>query len=103
MTLLRAGLLTWAQLRSAGNSRIVQTSVLFPLVGYLILFNDQVISFLSMHKLDHPPDGFLASIWTRKLYFLYFGLMSLGIGSFIYSLRCPFIICRLNRSPQHRR
>jgi len=90
----KTGLLTWMQLRSVGNSRLVQASVLFPLIGYLILFNDQVSSFLVFRGLDAalPSQGILAWIWSRKLYLLYFGLMSLGVGSLIYSLRCPHLV-----------
>jgi hypothetical protein len=49
------GLLAWDQLRSVGNSRIVQASVLFPILGYLILFNDQALSLLAMAGLDRAP------------------------------------------------
>ncbi|MGB6080237.1 MAG: hypothetical protein WBF99_12335 [Xanthobacteraceae bacterium] len=85
---------TWASLRSLGNSRIVQTAVIFPAIGYLILWNDQLHSLLSYGRLDRasPSDGAIEWIWSRKLHFLYFGLMSLGIGSAIYSWLCPFII-----------
>jgi hypothetical protein len=60
---------TWMELRSVGNSRVVQTSVVFPLIGYLILFNDQVASFLVMRGLDmaSPAHGWVAWIWARKL------------------------------------
>ena len=96
-----AGLRTWMELRSIGNSPIVQASVLFPIIGYLILFNDQVSTFLSMTGFEQagPASGLCARlswlfdwIWIRKLHFIYFGLMSFGIGSLIYSWRCPFII-----------
>jgi hypothetical protein len=92
--MFEGGLLSWEQLRSVGNSRIVQTSVLFPILGYLILFNDQVLSLLALVGLDHAPphSGPIAWIWARKLYFLYFGLMSLGSGSLLYVIRCPFIV-----------
>lgn len=82
----RPSLLEWTQLRSVGNSKIVQASILFPLIGYLILFNDQVIHLLSTASLDRasPNDGLIANLWARKLYFLYFGLMSLGFGSLGY-------------------
>jgi hypothetical protein len=88
------GLLAWDQLRSVGNSRIVQASVLFPILGFLILFNDQALSLLAMAGLDRAPphSGPVAWLWTKKLYFLYFGLMSLGSGSLLYAIHCPFII-----------
>jgi hypothetical protein len=87
-------ILTWATLRSFGNSRAVQLSVLFPIVGYLILFNDEVARFLSMAALDKKPSpqGVFETLWRAKLYFVYFGLMAMGIGSGIYQVSCPYLI-----------
>jgi hypothetical protein len=83
----------WVTLRSFGNSRAVQLSAIFPFVGYLILFNDDISRYLSMQALDKPEAyGLIDRLWTAKLYFIYFGLMFLGIGSFIYQWSCPFII-----------
>jgi hypothetical protein len=98
----RHSLLEWTQLRSIGNSRIVQASVLFPFIGYLILFNDQATSLLSTVRLDHalPNEGWFATVWARKLYFLYFGLMSLGFGSLGYSQYCPRIIKKYGDWPR---
>jgi hypothetical protein len=84
---------TWSELRSIGNSRLIQVSAVFPIVGYLILFSDEVSNFLSMRHLPSlPQSGFLDSLWQGKLYFVYFGLMLLGLGSLIYQVACPFII-----------
>lgn len=83
----------WDILRSIGNSRAVQMSVLFPAIGYLILFNDQVARFLSMQALEVSSTGSVIEfLWRTKLYFLYFGLMAMGVGSGIYQMACPFII-----------
>ena len=72
---------TWMELRSLGNSHVVQASVLFPLIGYLILFNKDVSNFLSLTGLEHatPASGLGSWIWTHKLHFIYFGLMSLDV------------------------
>jgi hypothetical protein len=88
---IRRGMLSWAELRSLGNSRVVQASAMFPFVGYLILFNDQLNSFFVTAGLDNAPPSvdWVAWLWSRKLYFLYFGLMALGIGSFVYTWKCP--------------
>jgi hypothetical protein len=45
-----SGLRTWMQLRTIGNSPAVRASVLFPIIGYLILFNDR--SRLSSSRLN---------------------------------------------------
>jgi hypothetical protein len=84
---------TWISLRGVGNARIVQLSAIFPFVGYLILFNDEVSKFLSMATLDRGSHGSLIDIlWPNKLYFLYFGLMFTGLASVIYQVRCPYIV-----------
>src|SRR5688500_3032876 len=84
---------TWADLRSIGNSKAVQASPAFPFVGYLILFNDEVARFLSMKALEASGASGLSDVlWALKLYFVYFGLMALGIGSGIYQIYCPFIV-----------
>lgn len=85
---------TWSALRSLGNSPSVSLSVVFPFVGYWILFSDFASQYLSMSSLDSPPadSSFLGWLSQSRLYFLYFGLLFLGIGSFIYQVRCPYII-----------
>jgi hypothetical protein len=86
----------WDQLRALGNTRAVQFSILFPAFGYLILFNDEVARFLSLtflEKTQHSA-GWVSAIWSAKLQFVYFGLMSLGVGSIIYQMFCPRVIKR---------
>ena len=82
---------SWSTLRSIGNSSLVRLSALFPFVGYFILFNEEVTKFLQAHGLDHPSLGvsLLDSLWNKKLYFLYFGLMLSGFGSMVYQWWCP--------------
>ncbi|MGB9369131.1 MAG: hypothetical protein WCE79_24275 [Xanthobacteraceae bacterium] len=84
----------WVTLRSLGNSRAAQLSVLFPAIGYLILFNDQIARFLSMEALDGHLNqvSVVTALWRNKLYFVYFGLMAMGIGSAIYQVACPYIV-----------
>ena len=84
---------SWASLRSVGNSKIVQLSAIFPFIGYLILFNDEVAKFLSMAGLDNAPTGRLFdNLWRQKLYFLYFGLMFTGVASTVYQVWCPYLV-----------
>jgi hypothetical protein len=81
----------WSTLRAIGNSSLVRLSALFPFVGYFILFNDEVTNFLQAHGLEQPSLrlGILDNLWSKKLYFLYFGLMFSGLGAMIYQWRCP--------------
>ena len=82
---------SWSTLRSIGSSSLVRLSALFPFVGYFILFNDEVTRFLQAHGLEKPliGVGLLDNLWSKKLYFLYFGLMLSGFGSIMYQWWCP--------------
>ena len=82
---------TWVRLRAIGNSRAVQASAAFPLIGYLVLLSTQVTSIFD-GGLAGPPRhdvDWFTYLWSLKLYFVYFGLLQLGIGSVLYQLRCP--------------
>lgn len=81
----------WSTLRVIGSSSLVRLSSLFPFVGYFVLFNDDVTNFLQTHGLERPSLGVssLDSLWSKKLYFLYFGLMFSGLGSIFYQWWCP--------------
>ncbi|MEH2472048.1 hypothetical protein V1281_006765 [Nitrobacteraceae bacterium AZCC 2161] len=94
MKTMRFRAVSWTALRSLGNSPSVRLSAIFPFVGYWILFNDFASQYLSMSALDarQANPGFLHWFSSSRLYFLYLGLLSLGIGSFIYQARCPYII-----------
>jgi hypothetical protein len=82
---------TWATLRSIGNSRAVQASVAFPVIGYLILLSSQFTSIFDgglAGQVQHQGT-WLDHLWAMKLYYVYFGLLFLGIGSIIYQSSCP--------------
>jgi hypothetical protein len=83
---------TWTQLRAIGNSRAIQASVAFPIVGYLVLLSSHFTTFfdggLAGQSQHHSLDWW-SRLWALKLYFVYFGLLSLGIGSALYQWRCP--------------
>jgi hypothetical protein len=84
---------TWANLRVIGNSRPVQIATVFPIVGYFILLSTQFTNLIDGGIAGPILDGGLLSrLWSLKLYFVYFGLISLGIGSAVYQVRCPRII-----------
>jgi len=81
---------TWANLRVFGNSRPVQIATIFPIVGYFILLSTRVTNLIDGGIAGPAASGNLIdAAWSFKLYFVYFGLISLGIGSAIYQMRCP--------------
>jgi hypothetical protein len=61
---------TWSTLRTIGQSRVLSLTILVPFVGYLILFNEHVLSLLTLW-----PELFGgADAIVGRLYFIYFGL-----------------------------
>lgn len=72
-----------------------------PFIGYLILFNSHVVEALrpTVELFPDCADGSCAqSLMWPRLFYLYFGLMFLGIGSFIYQLRCDPNVKRFDTS-----
>ncbi|MGG5890990.1 hypothetical protein ACLF3G_28320 [Falsiroseomonas sp. HC035] len=75
----------WSHLRKIGNSLVVRATVIMPVVGYLILLNQQMLEVgdiagrFQLFKPDTP--------W--RLLAIYYGTLSLGLGSMIYLARCP--------------
>jgi hypothetical protein len=76
------GYYRWDRLRQLGNLGIMKMTVLMPLIGYLVIFNASLHEHL---RLTFDPDGG----GTLRLYFIYFGLTLLGIGSIVYQFACP--------------
>jgi hypothetical protein len=91
----------WSTLRVIGNSAPVRATVVMPFIGYLILFNSHVVDALRP-AIELFPDcasgGCDRSFMWSRLFFLYFGLMFLGAGAFIYQLRCDPNIKRFDTS-----
>lgn len=87
--------LPWTTLRAIGKSKIVNLTILIPFIGWLILFNQQVIdwlhvapSILGFHDAN-PDPNVVQTVFLRKLYVTYFGLMFLGLGSTLFQIFCP--------------
>lgn len=100
---MKTSIIKWTLVRTIGNSRLVGLTIAVPLIGYFILFNNQVLGQLELSDQvvgasvdpDRQRDG--ASIASRglsndtlfKLFMIYFGLCSLALGSVVYLARCP--------------
>jgi hypothetical protein len=81
----------WSQLRALGSSRLVQASLLMPAFGYLLLLNDNVHDYLKI-KYDGWLLPHLPSLW--RIWFLYYGSISLAVGSILFAWFCPIEIKR---------
>jgi hypothetical protein len=78
----------WSKLRELGQSGLVRSSVLMPVVGYLLLLNEHFQAFLSIHHYDVIwPFDHLPSLW--RLWLLFYGSFFLAIGSMLFAWRCP--------------
>ncbi|MCV3243763.1 hypothetical protein [Mesorhizobium sp. ZC-5] len=60
-----------------------------PLVGYLLLFNAEIVKYLSLHT-DFCRAANCAP--SLRLLLLYLGACSIAIGAALYGLRCPSLI-----------
>jgi hypothetical protein len=80
--------LTWSQLRSIANSSTAKITVLIPIVGYLIIFNQKAITYLHLIK-EVGGQEIAESHPSSKLLLLYVGLTFVAIGSGLYQVFCP--------------
>jgi hypothetical protein len=90
----------WSSIRILGNSRIVKFTILVPIIGYLLLFNEYLLQYFKLSpeifkaKTETSGIGWL-TLW--RLYVIYFGLCFFAGGSILYNLFCPQIIKRYER------
>jgi len=77
---------------------IPKFALFFPIVGYLILFNDAASSLFTFEGLTNKAVLESGLTGEMRLKFLYFGLMFLGVSNFVYILRKPHVL-RLGQNP----
>ncbi len=92
---------TWEILRSFGNSKFAKMSVLVPIFGYMIIFNDAFVSAIgsSMEwacrafNSNACVAGGVASLddefMLRKVINLYMALSAIGVSTVIFQILCP--------------
>lgn len=88
---------SWHQFRVLGQSRVVNSAVLFPVVGYYILFGEQFQShlvllpeFASNQCESNQLVNWVYS-WSRA-HLLYLGMLFIAVASIVYQLFCPGLI-----------
>jgi hypothetical protein len=82
----------WNGLSLIGNSKVISLTIFVPFIGYLILFNNELVSYfvLSSELVGTVnSSGSIGYETISRLYFLYYGLISLGISSIGFSFFCP--------------
>lgn len=79
----------WSVLRGLGNSPVARATTAVPLVGYLLLFNREIVEVLSLHVDFCQPATCGPSL---RLLLLYLGCCSIAVGAALYSWKCPTLI-----------
>lgn len=78
----------WSRFNGISNSTAARMTILIPLVGYLILFNDKVSQYLHLvREIGGNPDSSVAI--SPRLLLIYFGLCAIALGVIIYGWLCP--------------
>lgn len=90
--------ISWSTIRRIGQSRILALTIIVPFLGSLLLFNQYVVDLLTIspnlvqrwfHIADANPSETAQRITFARLYYVYFGLSLLGMGSALFALFCP--------------
>ncbi len=81
----------WETLRVIGNQKIVQLTILIPVIGYYIIFSEQFCTFTK--TISSIEIGISCTEYpSQKTFLMYFGFSFLAIGSLLYSFYCPTLI-----------
>jgi hypothetical protein len=83
-------LFLWSTLRALGISPLAQATVLVPIFGYLVLFNEHVVRHLRLSTRFFPADSLLHL--SDRLFLLYLGLFIVGVGTIGFRMSCPRVI-----------
>lgn len=84
--------INWSTLSSIGNSKIARLTILMPIIGYLLIFNSQILGFLEVSlpgENELVPNNWLAYAYSKNMKFLYFGLLVFGLGVALYNVFAP--------------
>src|SRR4051794_6374822 len=91
----------WSAIRRIGQSRLLALTIVVPFIGSLLLFNQGVVDVLTLspelvrrwlHISAETSADAARKLTFARLYYVYFGLTFLGIGSALFVLFCPLDI-----------
>ncbi len=83
---------SWDTIKLIGGSKTVALAGFFPFVGYLVLMNENVASYLGLVTDPIIGDSRSFDINFDRLRQIYFAMIWLSIGVLLYRLFCPFEI-----------
>ena len=81
----------WSTLSRIGRTTPMRLTAMVPLLGVVLIFNETTAQSLTLapYFLRDIGQNSDSNFSLSTLYFTYFGLCSLGIGSIVFSLSCP--------------
>ncbi|SEI19461.1 hypothetical protein [Tardiphaga sp. OK245] len=91
----------WSTIRRIGQSRLIALTIIVPFLGSLLLFNQSIVDVLTLspdlvrrwlHLSVDESTAEARKLTLARLYYIYFGLTFLGIGSALFVLFCPLEI-----------
>lgn len=88
----------WSAVNTLSNSFAARATILIPLIGYLILFNEKMSDYLNLIGVLNGSDNHHGI--SLRLLSLYMGLCFVAAAVMIYSLRCPREIKGFNTAPE---
>ncbi len=74
----------WDNLRGLIASRLVQSTIVVPVIGYIILFSADLQDYLRI-VFDDPDTTTI----SPRLFWLYFGFCSLALSAIAFNWQCP--------------
>ncbi|MCK1328637.1 hypothetical protein IVB57_09570 [Bradyrhizobium sp. CW9] len=78
----------WSALNAVSKSPSARMTILIPLIGYLIIFNDKVAEYLRLNpqlqSLEHASNSL-----SPRLMVVYIGLCAMAVGVALYKIFCP--------------
>ena len=81
----------WSKLKKIGQSRVARATVFIPLVGYFVIFNEQLTHYLRLipRLAGNEPPAALDQLNLTRIIYLYIGLFCIGVASLIFQFFCP--------------
>jgi hypothetical protein len=78
----------WSELRAVTNSPAARATILIPIIGYLIIFNENIIK--NLHVAQDVGGAFPSQDHvSSRLLLVYLGLTFIAVGAAAHQLFCP--------------
>lgn len=81
--------LRWSKYVSYIDGRISRFSLFVPIIGYLILFNDQISEAITFKTITNSNELESELTGLQRLQLIYFGFISLGLSNLFFKISKP--------------